>query len=41
MDGLTLLVLDISHLRGKSWELRGVLDELRSDYRRLVFGDVP
>jgi Restriction endonuclease len=41
VDGLTLLVLDISHLRDKSRELRGLLDELRSDYRQLVFGPVP
>jgi len=40
VDGLTLLVLDISHLRGKSRELRGVLDDLKTDYRRLVFGGV-
>ncbi len=41
VDGLTLLVLDISHLRGKSYELRGLQDDLRADYRRLVFGDLP
>jgi len=40
VDGLTLLVLDISHLRGKSQELRGLQDDLRADYRRLVFGEV-
>jgi hypothetical protein len=40
VDGLTLLVLDISHLRGKSRELRGVVDELKADYRRLIFGEV-
>jgi len=37
LDGLTILVLDISQLRGRSRELRGLLDELRTDYRqRLV-----
>jgi hypothetical protein len=40
VDGLTLLVLDISHLRDRSRELRGLLDELRADYRQLVFGPV-
>jgi len=41
VDGLTILVLDISQLRGRSRELRGLLDELRADYRHLVFGPVP
>lgn len=41
VDGLTILVLDISQLRGRSRELRGLLDELRTDYRQLVFGPVP
>jgi len=41
VDGLTLLVLDMSHLRDRSRELRGLLDELRADYRELVFGPVP
>lgn len=41
VDGLTLLVLDISHLRGKSRQLRGLSDDLRADYRELVFGPVP
>jgi hypothetical protein len=40
-DGLTILVLDISQLRGRSSELRGLLNELRTDYRKLVFGPVP
>jgi hypothetical protein len=40
LDGITILVLDLSHLRGKSWQLRGIQDELKADYRRLVFGDV-
>jgi hypothetical protein len=40
VDGLTLLVLDITHLRGKSRELRGLVEELRADYRELVFGPV-
>lgn len=41
IDGLTVLVLDISQLRGKARELRGLLDELRADYRRLIFGPTP
>lgn len=41
VDGLTLLVLDISHLRNKSFDLRGLQDDLKADYRRLVFGEVP
>lgn len=41
VDGLTVLVLDISQLRGKSGELRGLQDALRADYRHLVFGPVP
>jgi len=41
LDGLTILVLDILQLRGRSRELRGLLDELRTDYRQLVFGPVP
>lgn len=41
VDGLTLLVLDISHLKNKSYELRGLQDDLRADYRRLVFGEKP
>jgi hypothetical protein len=40
IDGLTLLVLDISQIRGKSRDLRGLLDDLRADYRQLVFGPV-
>jgi hypothetical protein len=39
-DGLTILVLDISQLRSRSRELRGLLDDLRTDYRKLVFGPV-
>lgn len=38
LDGLTLLVLDINQLRGKSRELRGVQYELSADYKELVFG---
>lgn len=38
VDGLTLLVLDISQLRGKSRELRGLQDELAADHEYLVFG---
>jgi hypothetical protein len=41
VDGLTLLVLDITHLRNKSRDLRGLADDLRSDYRDLVFGPIP
>jgi hypothetical protein len=41
VDGLTLLVLDLSQLRNKSQELRGLSDELRTDYRQLVFGPIP
>lgn len=41
VDGLTLLVLDISQLRGKSRELRGLQDALRTDHRQLVFGPIP
>lgn len=41
VDGLTLLVVDISHLRRRSSELRGLQDALKADYRRLVFGDIP
>jgi hypothetical protein len=40
VDGLTILVLDISQLRGKSRELRGLLADLRTAYRQLVFGPV-
>jgi hypothetical protein len=40
IDGLTLLVVDISQLRDKSRELRGLHDELQADYRQLVFGPV-
>jgi hypothetical protein len=39
-DGLTVLVLDITQLRRKSQQLRGLLDELRQDYRQVVFGPV-
>lgn len=38
VDGLTLLVLDISQLRGKARELRGLQDVLAADYDHLVFG---
>lgn len=38
VDGLTILVLDILQLRGKSRELRGLQDELAADYDHLVFG---
>ena len=38
IDGLTILVLDITQLRGKSRQLRGLMDDLRKDYRQLVFG---
>lgn len=41
LDGLTLLVLDISQLRAKSRNLRGLAEELRADIRRLVFGPIP
>jgi hypothetical protein len=41
VDGLTLLVLDITHLRNKSRDLRCLADDLRSDYRELVFGPIP
>ena len=40
VDGLTLLVLDISQLRGKARELRGLQDELAADYDHLVFGPI-
>lgn len=40
-DGLTILVLDISQLRDRSRALRGLLDDLRADYRQLVFGPIP
>jgi hypothetical protein len=40
LDGLTLLVLDISQLRGSSRSLRGVQAGLSSDYKELVFGPV-
>jgi len=39
-DGLTLLVLDISQLRGQDRELRGLHDALFDDYQRLVFGHI-
>lgn len=39
-DGLTILVLDISHLRGQDRELRGLHDALFDDYQRLVFGRI-
>ena len=40
LDGLTLLVLDIDDLHGKSRELRGVQHELSADYKELAFGPV-
>lgn len=40
LDGLTLLVLDMSQLRGKSRELRGLSDGLAADHKLLVFGPV-
>ncbi len=41
VEGLTLLVLDQSQLRGKARELRGVQDDLSADHRVLVFGPMP
>jgi hypothetical protein len=41
LDGLTVLVLDMNQLRGKSRELRGVQDGLAADYKELVFGRKP
>jgi hypothetical protein len=38
LDGLTILVLDIEELRGKTRELRGLHDALAADYRELAFG---
>jgi hypothetical protein len=38
LDGLTLLVLDITQLRGKSRELRVLRDALFADHELLVFG---
>jgi hypothetical protein len=39
-DGLTIVVLDISQLRGKAQELRGLQDVLAADHDRLVFGPI-
>lgn len=38
LDGLTILVLDMSQMRDRCRELRGLADELARDYRELVFG---
>lgn len=40
VDGLTILVLDISHLRGKTRELRGLQEVLAADHDRLIFGPI-
>jgi hypothetical protein len=40
IDGLTILVLDESHLRNRAFELRGLQDPLASDHDRLVFGPI-
>lgn len=41
IDGLTILVLDMDELLGKSRTLRGLQDGLSADYNELVFGPVP
>jgi hypothetical protein len=40
VDGLTILVLDISHLRGKAHELRGLQEVLAADHDLLTFGPI-
>ena len=40
VDGLTLLLLDMTQLRDKARELRGLQEELAADYDRLVFGPI-
>jgi len=39
-DGVTLLVLDVTHLCRQDRELRGLHDALFDDYQRLVFGQI-
>lgn len=38
LDGVTLLVLSIEQLKGKSQDLRGLQDALSADYKELVYG---
>jgi Restriction endonuclease len=40
-DGLTLLVVNMDEIRGKSRDLRGLQDSLSADYKLLVFGRKP
>ena len=41
VDGLALLVLDITQLRNKSQDLRGLQGDLSADFKEIVFGPVP
>jgi hypothetical protein len=40
LDGLTILVIDISDLRGRARDLRGLQEPLAADHDNLVFGPI-